>query len=585
MADTNGGALIARMLEQEGVDTFFGIVDGTYLQLFAQCVELGMTMISPRHEAVAVHMAGAYARLTGRLGVCIASNGPGVANALSGVAVENGEGNRVLLLTSSRRAGVAYPDRGGAYQCFDQAKVIGAMSKWAQVVPSIERLPELMRCALRACFTGRPGVVHLDVSETLINGPCADVSMLAPHQYRRVAPVEPPAAQVDRAAELIVSARLPMIHAGSGVVHAGAFAELAHLAELLHAPVTTSWSARGVLSESSPLSWPMLHIEACNHLRNEADLVLCVGSELGETDWWGKAPFWAPASRQRLVQVDVDDAALGRNRPADLAILGDARVFLAALAKRLDGRIEGPRLDERRATVTALAREKAEGRVALDALLEDRSVPMLTAHLPAVCRRVFDDDAVVVFDGGNTAVWGHSFTELRVPNTQLSTAHFGHLGAGVGQALGAAVARPDRQVYCLIGDGAMGFQMQEVETAVRHGLRVIFLVCCDRQWGMVKINQIVALQPVKESFKTALGPDHDRTINTELGEIRWDRLAEAMGAYGERVSDPAELEPALRRALAQQRCAVLHVDVNPKAHLLAPGLRWFKDMHQEPAGG
>ena len=170
MTETTGGAVLAAMLEQEGVEKFFGIVDGTYTQLFAHCVERGIQMISPRHEAVAAHMAGAYARLTGRLGVCIASNGPGVANMLPGVAVENGEGNRVLLLTSSRRTGIVYPDRGGAYQCFDHVAVIRGMSKWSETVHDFERIPELMRQALRACFTGRPGVVHLDVPENLING-------------------------------------------------------------------------------------------------------------------------------------------------------------------------------------------------------------------------------------------------------------------------------------------------------------------------------------------------------------------------------------------------------------------------------
>jgi len=190
----------------------------------------------------------------------------------------------------------------------------------------------------------------------------------------------------------------------------------------------------------------------------------------------------------------------------------------------------------------------------------------------------------VVFDGGNTAVWGHSFTDIRTPNTMLQTAHFGHLGAGVGQALGAAVACPGRQVYCLIGDGAMGFNMQEIETAIRHGLKPVFLVVCDRQWGMVKINQMFALQPFRDTFKTALGPDHSRTVNTDLGEIEWDRLAEAMGAHGERVANPGELEGALRRALAEDRCAVIHVDVEATAHLFAPGLQHFKDMHQEPAG-
>lgn len=584
MGETTGGAIIAQMLRAEGVERFFGIVDGTYTQLFAHCVELGIEMISPRHESVAAHMAGAYARLTGKLGVCIASNGPGVANMLPGVAVENGEGNRVLLITSSRRTGIIYPDRGGAYQCFDQVGVIRAMSKWSQAVPSFERLPELLRQALRMCFTGRPGVVHLDVPENLINGICAEVAVQAPHEYRRVTPLTPDPALVERAATLLARAQLPMIHAGGGVIHAQAFDELARLAQLLHAPVTTSWSARGVLAETSELAWPMIHIEACNRLRNAADIVLCLGSELGETDWWGKAPYWAPPARQQLIQVDIDDTKLGRNRSADIAIQADVKAFIAALIAQLAPRAVRMPLPERRAAVAKLGAEKMTARATLDAVLTNTDAPMITGHVAAVCRRVFDDNAVVVFDGGNTAVWGNYFTELRVPNTQLSTAHFGHLGAGVGQALGAAVAQPAAQVYCLIGDGAMGFNMQEIETAVRHGLKVIFLVCVDRQWGMVKINQMVALQPFRDRFKTALGPDHSRTINTDLGEIAWDRLAAAMGAYGERVSAPAELEPALRRCLAEERCAVIHVDVDPTAHMFAPGLQYFKDMHQEPVG-
>ncbi|MBW2453885.1 MAG: hypothetical protein JRI68_05225 [Deltaproteobacteria bacterium] len=173
MSKTTGGRIVAKMLREEGVDTLFGIVDGTYLQLFASCVDEGMRMVTPRHESTAMHMAGSYARLTGRLGVCIASNGPGVANVLPGVAVENGEGNRVLLITSCRRPQIGYPDRGGAYQCFDQVGVIRPMAKWSETVKSTDRLAEVVRKALRECFTGRPGVVHLDVPETIFNGEMA----------------------------------------------------------------------------------------------------------------------------------------------------------------------------------------------------------------------------------------------------------------------------------------------------------------------------------------------------------------------------------------------------------------------------
>lgn len=579
-----GGQLIAKMLKAEGVEKFFGIVDGTYLQLFAHCVEEGLEMITPRHEAVAAHMAGAYARLTGKLGVCIASNGPGVANMLAGVAVENVEGNRVLLITSSRRTGIAYPDRGGAYQCFDHVGVIRPMAKWSATCAYAERIPELLRTALRKCYQGRPGVVHLDVPENLINGPCPTAPILAPERYRNTRPAGPLPDLVARAAELLAAARLPVIHAGSGIIHAQAFAELRQAAELLHAPVTTSWAGRGVLDERHPLAWPMVHIEANKALRNRADVCLCLGSDLGETDWWGKAPYWAKSADQTFIQVDIDEERLARNRPNDLAVLGDARLFLKMVIPALRERAGAMDLAGRKARVTELAAQLAADRATLDATLTLPVEPMISCHVPHVCRQVFADDAVVVFDGGNTAVWGNFYTPILSPNSQLSTPHMGHLGAGVGQALGAAAARPDKQVYCLIGDGAMGFNMQEIETAVRHDYRVIFLVLADKAWGMVKINQLFALEPIKESFVRALGPDRKGTINTDLGEIAWDRLAESMGAFGARADSPETLRTALDQALAAGKCAVIHCHINAEAHMMAPGLVYFKAMHQEPAG-
>jgi acetolactate synthase-1/2/3 large subunit len=586
MADkSTGGAIIARMLKQEGVEKFFGIIDGTYTQLFKNCVDMGMQMITPRHESIAAHMAGAYARLTGRLGVCLASNGPGVANVLSGACVENAEGNRVLLITSNRRTPITYPDRGGAYQCFDQVGVIKGMSKWSSAVASFDRIPELVRRALRACYEGRPGVIHLDVAENLMNGECAETAILKPHQYRRIEPLEPHPADVERAADMLASAALPVIHAGSGIIHAGAYAELSELAEMLQAPVTTSWAARGVLDERNPLSMCMIHIKAVNQVRNEADLVLCLGSRIGETDWWGKAPYWAAPEVQKFIQVDVDEEAIGRTRQVDLGVVGDVKVFLQRLIGLLKDRkySSAPRKEK----ISRLTGEAAADRAALDKKLQDSGSPMLTAHVGHVCREMFPDDAVTVLDGGNTAVWANFYHQVRVPNTLLTTNHMGHLGAGVGQTLGACAARPDKKVYCIIGDGAMGFHPQEIETAVRNRFKPVFLVVADKQWGMVKINQSFALKFYKSlwNFKVkgkALEPEE--TYNTELCEIEWDMLARSMGAHGERVSEPAQLRPALERCLESDRCAVIHVDVDPVKHMLAPGLIHFKNMHQEPRG-
>ena len=201
MSETTGGAVLARLLQAEGVERVFGIIDGTYFGFYSALHELGIDIVTPRHETAAANMAGTYARLTGRLGVCMASNGPGVANLLPGLVVEQAEGNRVLAITSARRPAIMYPDRGGAYQCFDQSGVIGRIAKWSAAVSSFERVPELMRKALRKCWAGRPGVVHLDVPETVMNGKFrADVPILAPSRYRAVEPIEPGTEQVARAA-------------------------------------------------------------------------------------------------------------------------------------------------------------------------------------------------------------------------------------------------------------------------------------------------------------------------------------------------------------------------------------------------
>ncbi len=576
-----GGDVVARMLRAEGVEQVFGIIDGSYFGLYSSLVRQGIRLVGPRHEACAVHMAGAYARTTGKLGVCIASNGPGVANALPGVAVENGEGNRVLLITSSRRAAIVYPDRGGTYQYFPHVGVIKPMSKWSGSVASFGRLPEMLKRALRISYRGRPGVVHLDIPESILNNKEKTISLPRVGSYRRTASLAPDGQQVAQAAEWLHAARQPMIHAGSGVVHALAHAELEAVARRLHAPVLTSWAARGALPETSPFAVSMIHIDVCNEVRNESDLVLTIGSRIGETDWWGKPPYWAPANQQRHIQVDVDEEILGLNKPVDLAILADAKRFLGELAAALDRLGPPPSLPAREAFLRDYQTAQTKNRAQLDKQL--KRAPGLTAgHVARVCQEVFPDDAFCVLDGGNTAVWGNFYHQVRTPGTVLATFKFGMLGAGVAQALGAKAAHPARQVYCLIGDGAMGFNQQEIETAVRNRLKVTYLVCCDKQWGMVKMNQQFALRPLKTLLMKSLGPTE--TINADFCETRFDKLAESMGAHGERVGTLGELRTALARCQASDVCSVVHVDVDPVRHMWAPSLLTFKKMHEEPTG-
>ena len=581
MTQMVGGEALARMLAAEGVEVVFGIVDGTYMGFFASFEKHGIRMVSPRHETSAAHMAGSYARLTGKLGVCMASNGPGVANILPGIAVENGEGNRVLVITSSRRTPIAYPDRGGTFQYFNQAGVTRAMSKWSGAVPSFERLPEFFRRALRISWSGRPGVVHLDVPESVMNGvfEADGIDLRPPKEYRRTRPIEPTPSAVREAAELLRNAERPHVHSGYGVLHAHGSAALQEVVEALGTPATTSWAGRGAMPDNHEQLLPIWAMDPINKARSEADVVLVVGSRLGETDWWGKPPYWGKPGEQKMVQVDIDDEILGLNKATELAILADANAFLSALAAELrETPLSADKLQANRTRTASLVEGQGKVRAQLDAALQNTSVPMHSSHVPVACRKMFGDDAVYVFDGGNATVWASFFTDVNRPDALLSTFKFGMLGAGVSQALAGQIARPDAKVVCIIGDGAMGFHIQELETALRNKLPVIYLVLCDKQWGMVKLTQTIGLQ----MLRPAIGTDQQGTINADFEEIEFDKVAEAMGCHGERVADPAELEGALLRCVESGKPSVIHVDVDPNMHLFAPGLQEFKAMHQEP---
>ena len=408
MTQMVGGEVLARMLANEGVDVVFGIVDGTYMGFFGSFEKHGIRMVSPRHETSAAHMAGAYARITGKLGVCMASNGPGVANILPGVAVENGEGNRVLLITSSRRTPIAYPDRGGTYQYFDQAGVTRAMAKWSGAVPSFERLPEFLRRAARISWSGRPGVVHLDVPETIMNGvfDADGIDLRPPREYRRTTPIRPTESEVAAAAELLRNAERPHVHSGYGVIHAHGSVALREVVEALGCPATTSWAGRGAMPDDHEQLLPIWAMDPINQSRSEADVVLVVGSRLGETDWWGKPPYWGKSDEQKMIQVDIDDEILGLNKATELAILSDANAFLSALAEELRRTPPVQRqFEANRARTASLVESQGKVRAQLDAALQNTASPMHSSHVPVACQRVFGDDAVYVFDGGNATVW------------------------------------------------------------------------------------------------------------------------------------------------------------------------------------
>jgi len=558
-----GGGIVSRILASEGIDTVFGIIDGSYFGLYSTLKPNGIRLITPRHESNAVHMAGAYARLTGKLGVCIASNGPGVANVLPGVALENAEGNRILLITSTRREGISYPDRGGTFQYFPQVETTRPITKWSCNVTTHARIAEILQTALRKSRMGRPGVVHLDIPENIMStnhdlNPAwfrSPLSYQTPHQM----PAVP--RQVAMAAQMLSDAKLPMIHAGGGVIHARAFQELQELATLICAPVTTSWGARSAVDERLEQSIPLIYRDVVNRIRHEADVVLVLGSRRGETDGWGSPPHWAPTASQKCIQVDLDPEIFGSGGTSDLAVQADVKGFLIELIDALKRIRTFKDLEGRRKKIAAYQKDCATVRKNLNKQLRDKSAPINPALVPSICQEIFDDDAIMVIDGGRTTAWSHYFHQVRVPNTLLEAPEMGYAGSGTPHAIGAKAAFPDRQVYAIMGDGAMCLNQREIETSIRADLPIIFIVLCDNTLAPVKPDPFSLLNLQKEASQK---PDQHKW-NT-----RFDLIARAMGAMGERVSDPAGLKTALKRAIDSGKCALIHVDVDPEKYEMLP---------------
>jgi acetolactate synthase-1/2/3 large subunit len=400
--------------------------------------------------------------------------------------------------------------------------------------------------------------VHLDLHVDVLVA-TGDVESLtyhpaAPNRYR---PDRRPVAQselIERAAEMLVEAERPLIHPGGGVLRSAAWDEVRELAEYLSATVTTSQGACGVLPEDHPLclipgGYGALGAQAM------ADMVLLVGGRLGDVDFWGQPPFWGEPDQQKLVQIDIDPENVALNRPVDLALVGDARATLRALIEAVKRRTsplpEHPEMAEYRTT-----QEIWLAQFERDATSDNK--PIHPLRVMRDVRAFFPRDAICVADGGNTNVWAHYLNRTYEPRSFLWAADSGHLGIGLPYAIGAKLARPDRPVYAICGDGAFGLNIQELETAARLKLPFIVIIANDRQWGMIKAAQMASYDA--------------RYIGVDFSDVRYDQVAQAMGCWGERVEDPREITPALERAMASGKPAVLDVVVDQWANLTPPDL-------------
>jgi acetolactate synthase-1/2/3 large subunit len=564
MAEITGGELLIRCLHAEGVRFIHAIPDGTYMialeALERLAPQLGMRLVVPRHEAAAAHACDAYTRVAGEPAVVMACAGPGAANLLAGMLCAEAEGSPVVAITTTRRSDIAdsYMHQGGM-QVSRHLEVFRPAVKWNGKVDHRHRIPEMVRHAFRVATSGRPGPVHLLIPEDILaaraeQGPA---DLWAPKTYRL--PAAPPAdpAEVRRAAEMLAGAGLVNIHCGNGAERADAGEAVRRLAEHLGCPVTMTMRARGIVSDDHPL---VFHPTCMSRIaaNSQADLVLAVGTRLGELNMWGRPPMFGDPAAQRLIQIDSEPTHIGLNRPADVALVGDAQKTVAQLLEAVRS-LTPQRPHHEKVAEYRLLQDAWQAE--LDAAVADmQRTPMLTGQILKVCNAFFPSDAVMVMDGGNTTLWSIHHHVARHPRGVIYSMNYSHLGTGLPYALGAKLARPDKAVYCVTGDSAFGFNLQELETAVRNDLPVVVIVAVDGAFGMEKSAQ----RRVFGREAAWYGHDH--------APVRYDQVAAAMGCHGEYVERGADLQPALQRAVASGRPAVIHARVDPEANVDPPGL-------------
>lgn len=564
MAEVDGGEVLVRTLRAEGVDLLVTIPDIGQSPMIRSAERAGMRMVHPRHESAGGHLAEAYARVAGRPAAVGVAGGPGVANLLPALACAWMEGWPLVAVGTQRVRRSLHAVRRGRFQFGPLLEAAGPVTKYAVRVEEAARIPEVVREAVRQATAARPGPVYVEVPTDVLTEPVDD-GLDTGVAGRHARPGAPDPGAVHAAAALLTGARLPLILAGQGAVAADAAEALRAVAEHTGAWVMTTAGARGVFPEDHPQSVGMTFPWATPaHL--DADVVLVVGTQLGESTQYLGPPAWAGPPGQRVVHLDADPGAIGVNRAVDVALVGDARAGLEAIRDACAA--AGPPRPPSEAAA-AYARDAQAFRAAVADSYADLGGPAVhPGRLAVTVARAFGDEAIACFDGGNTTLWSHLAHVVRRPRSLLWTSHFGHLGTGLPYALGAKLAAPDRPVYLLTGDGAFGFNVQELETAAREGIAVVVVVACDFAWGMEVVH-----------MRKAAGTD----AGVRMSAARYDEMARAMGCFGVRVQHPDELVPALEAATASGRPAVVQVEVDAGANEEPPGLDDFVAMYAATA--
>ena len=524
---------IAHMVKSEGVEFIFGLGD-TGLQLFAEKIP-GVKTINLRYEGSAPFMAMAYARLSGKPGVCTASPGPGVANLVPGILeAYSGCSPLVAVCHSSSRK----KEGMGDFQEADQTAMMKPITKWSARIPYAERIPWFMRRAFSIAMNGQPGPVFLEIPydvSGITRFKLIEVTLPEYVPAKRVRSAGDPEL-INEAVELLLKAKRPVAVAGNGAVQAGASAEFREFIELLGIPFLTTPGGRGILSEEHPLA-----LGVCGFYRTkvgkmvyaDADLIITIGSrnESFQTHDWKDFPEGA-----KFIQIDISPFEIGKNWIPDVGIVGDAKIVLRQLIDAVRGKVtrginfrERPRVKE-----IVTAKKEFEKEVAAECMVEETPIPAKRAVYEL--SKVFGGNTVVVSENGCQDCWAYCFPyyKLQEGSEWVPVAEQTCMGMGVVGVIAAKLTKPEKKAVCVTGDGAFQMYMKELPTAAQYNVGCTWLVLNNSAFGWVKYNQIDAVGWDTSTFEAQ--PDF----------VKW---AEACQCFGRRVEKPSEIKPALEEAL------------------------------------
>lgn len=531
MGKITGNELFGRALARQGVDTMFFIMGGPINDALLAAMAKGIRGIDVRHEQAAAMMAHAYARVRSLPGVCLGASGPGTINLTTGLANALVDCAPVVAFGGASPLGSVGT---GAFQEFDQVSVMRPVTKWADRVYSAARIPELVDLAFRHAVSGKPGPVFLDLPGDVLYAEVDEdqVRWPRPAGERDVARAGTTPEVVDQVLAAIGEAERPIILSGSGVLWSEAAASLRSFVETTGIPLYTTPQGRGVVPESPPYTYALARSTAFK----EADLVLVVGTRLNYVFSHGKPPRFS--ERATFIRIDVDPTEIGASPRVDVGVVGDARAVLEQLTRgwiAAGGKAGFAAWRSTLAEIEQARVPKHEAQLATD------QMPIHPLRLCKEIRDFIDEDTILCVDGQEILNYGRQSIPSFRPGHRLNSGPFGTMGVGLPFGLGAKAAKPDSKVLVLHGDGSFGLNGMELDTAVRHDLPILVVISLNGGW--------------------TADPEQKKP-GRYLGYTRFDRMAEALGCYGQYVERPEEIRPALERAseaVASGRTAVVNV--------------------------